>query len=39
MGTLRDVTGQFYPIYAYTGANYARYSSVQVIFCGSYLLK
>ena len=33
---LRDVTGQSYPIYARTRANRARYSSVQVIFCGSW---
>ena len=32
---LRDVTGQSYPIYACTRANHVRYSSVQVIFCGS----
>ena len=30
---LRDVTGQSY---ACTRANQARYSSVQVIFCGSW---
>ena len=29
---LKDVTGQSYPIYACTIANYASYSSVQVIF-------
>ena len=33
---LRDVTGQSYPIYACTRANYVRYSSLQVIFCGSW---
>ena len=32
---LRDVMGQSYPIYACTRANHARYSSVQVTFCGS----
>ena len=33
---LRDVTGpQSYPIYGCTRANHARYSSVQIIFCGS----
>ena len=32
---LRDVTGQFYPIYTCTRANHERYSSVQVIFCRS----
>ena len=32
---LRDVLGQSYPIYACTRANHARYSSVQVTFCGS----
>ena len=33
---LRDVTGQSYPIYAYTRANHARYSSFQVIIWGSW---
>ena len=33
---LRDVTGQSYLIYACTCANRASYSSVQVIFCGSW---
>ena len=33
---LRDVTGQSYPIYACTRANHASYSSVKVIFCGSW---
>ena len=32
---LRDVTGQSYPIYACARANYVRYSSVQVLVCGS----
>ena len=32
---LSDVTGQSYSIYACTRANNARYSSVQLIFCGS----
>ena len=32
---LRGVMGQSYPIYACTHANHARYSSVQVTFCGS----
>ena len=32
---LRDVMGQSYLICACTRANHARYSSVQVIFCGS----
>ena len=36
-GRLRDVMGQSYPIYdACTRANHARYSSVQVTFCGSW---
>ena len=32
---LRDVMAQSYPIYACTRANRARYSSVNVTFCGS----
>ena len=32
---LRDMMGQSHPIYGCTRANYVRYSSVQVIFCGS----
>ena len=32
---LRDAMSQSYPIYACTRANHARYSSVQVTFCGS----
>ena len=32
---LREMMGQSYPIYACTHANHARYSSVQVTFCGS----
>ena len=36
-GRLRDVMGQSYPIYACTRANHAHYSSVQAIFCGSWM--
>ena len=32
---LGDMMGQPEPIYAYTRANYSRYSSVHVRFCGS----
>ena len=33
---LRDVTGQSYTIYACARVNHTRYSSVQVIICGSW---
>ena len=32
---LRDMMAQSYPFYAGTSANRARYSSVNVTFCGS----
>ena len=34
---LRDVAGQSYTILARTVTNHARYSSVQVIFCDSWM--
>ena len=33
---LRDATGHSYPFNACTRSNQERYSSVQVIFCGSW---
>ena len=33
--SLRDMTGRYHPICSCTRANHTRYSSVQVIFCGS----
>ena len=35
---LRELMGQSYSIYACTGTNHTRYSSVQVIFCSSWKL-
>ena len=32
---LKNMMGQSYPIYAFTRANHAHYSSVHVTFCGS----
>ena len=32
---LRDMMGQFYPIYGSSGANHAHYSSLHVKFCSS----
>ena len=34
---LRDAKDLFYSIYARTRANHARFSSVQVRFCGSWM--
>ena len=34
---LRDVMAKSYPIHACTPANHARYSSVHVTFCGSWI--
>ena len=33
---LRDMMGQYYPIYACTSAYHAHYLSVHVTFCGSW---
>ena len=37
IGRLRDGMGQSYPIYASTRANHARYLSVHVTFCDSWM--
>ena len=36
-GRLRDGMGQSYSIYACTRANHARYLSVHMTFCGSWM--